>query len=241
MPSEQGLDLTLTSRRNSLEITSHWMGLPLSTSTGALTDEGGLIGIVARIIDALGYPGIALLIALESIVPPIPSEAILPMAGFLAADGTFSLWGVLLSATIGSLVGALGLYLAGWWLGRSRLLKLIDRFGGKVGLSIHDLDRAEAWFKRHGRVSVLIGRLVPIIRSLVSIPAGFAQMPLKQFVAFTAIGSTAWNGLLIGLGYLLEDQWERVGPVVEIAQYAVIAVAIFVIARFVLKRRQAPA
>lgn len=222
-----------------MELTSLWTGIPLSTSAGDLTDEGGLIGLVARIIDALGYPGIALLIALESIIPPIPSEAILPMAGFLAADGTFSLWGVLLSATIGSLIGALGLYLAGWWLGRSRLLAIVDRFGGKVGLSMHDLDRAEAWFKKHGRISVLIGRLVPIIRSLVSIPAGFSKMPLKQFVAYTAIGSIAWNGLLIGLGYLLEDQWERVGPVVEIAQYAVIVVAIVIVARFVLKRRQA--
>jgi membrane protein DedA with SNARE-associated domain len=224
-----------------LELISQWTGIPLSTSASDLTDEGGLIGLVARIIDALGYPGIALLIALESIVPPIPSEAILPMAGFLAADGTFSLWGVLLSATIGSLIGALGLYLAGWWLGRSRLLTIVDRFGGKVGLSMHDLDRAEAWFKKHGRISVLIGRLVPIIRSLVSIPAGFARMPLKQFVAFTAIGSIVWNGLLIGLGYLLEDQWERVGPVVEVAQYAVIVVAIVIVARFIFKRRQAAA
>jgi membrane protein DedA with SNARE-associated domain len=148
---------------------------------------------------------------------------------------------VLISATIGSLIGALGLYLAGWWLGRSRLLTIVDRFGGKVGLSMNDLNRAEAWFKKHGRISVLIGRLVPIIRSLVSIPAGFAKMPLKQFVAFTAIGSIIWNGLLIGLGYLLEDQWERVGPVVEIAQYAVIAVAIVIVARFVFKRRQAAA
>jgi membrane protein DedA with SNARE-associated domain len=176
-----------------LELSSFWTGIPLSTTADSLTDEGGLIGLVARIIDALGYPGIALLIALESIVPPIPSEAILPMAGFLAADGTFSLWGVLISATIGSLIGALGLYLAGWWLGRSRLLTIVDRFGGKVGLSMNDLNRAEAWFKKHGRISVLIGRLVPIIRSLVSIPAGFAKMPLKQFVAFTAIGSIIYS------------------------------------------------
>lgn len=224
-----------------MDITGIWIGVPLSTSAGDLTEEGGLIGLVARVIDALGYPGIALLIALESIVPPIPSEAILPMAGFLAAEGTFSLWGVLLSATVGSLVGALGLYIAGWWLGRSRLLTLVDRFGGKVGLSMADLDRAEQWFKRRGKISVLVGRLVPIVRSLVSIPAGFAHMPLRQFVLFTTIGSLAWNSLLIGLGYLLEDQWERVGPVVEIAQYGVIVVAVLIVARFFLKRRQASA
>lgn len=222
-----------------MDITGTWIRVPLSSSAADLTDEGGLIGLVARIIDALGYPGIALLIALESVVPPIPSEAILPMAGFLAAEGTFSLWGVLLSATFGSLIGALGLYLAGWWLGRSRLLTLIDRYGGKVGVSMGDVDRAEAWFKRRGRISVLIGRLVPIVRSLVSIPAGFAHMPLRQFIAFTAIGSLAWNSLLVGLGYLLEDQWERVGPVVEVVQYGVIVIAIVLIARFFLKRRQA--
>jgi membrane protein DedA with SNARE-associated domain len=224
-----------------LNSTGIWTGVPLSTAANDLTEEGGLIGLVAQVIDALGYPGIALLIALESIVPPIPSEAILPMAGFLAAEGTFSLWGVLVSATLGSLIGALALYIAGWWLGRSRLLTLVDRFGGKLGLNMNDLNRAEVWFKRHGRISVLIGRLVPIVRSLVSIPAGFAHMPLRQFVAFTAIGSLVWNGLLIGLGYLLEDQWDRVGPVIEIAQYAVIAIAIFIIARFILKRRQASA
>lgn len=224
-----------------MDSTGTWIGIPLSASAGDLTDEGGLIGLVARVIDALGYPGIALLIALESIIPPIPSEAILPMAGFLAAEGTFSLWGVLVSATFGSLIGALGLYAAGWWLGRSRLLTLIDRFGGKVGLSMNDVNRAEDWFKRRGKISVLVGRLVPIVRSLVSIPAGFAHMPLRQFITFTVIGSTVWNSLLIGLGYLLEDQWERVGPVIEIVQYAVIVVAVFIIARFFLKRRQASA
>lgn len=222
-----------------MELTPTWNLVPLSTSAGDLTEEGGLIGLVARIIDALSYPGIALLIALESIIPPIPSEAILPMAGFLAAEGTFSLWGVLLAATIGSLIGALGLYAAGWWLGRSRLLTLVDRFGGKVGISMRDLDRAEAWFQKHGRISVLIGRLVPIVRSLVSIPAGYSRMPLRHFIAYTTIGSLAWNSILIGLGYALQDQWEKVGPVVEIAQYAVVAVAVVVIARFFLKRRQA--
>ncbi len=224
-----------------MELIPTWNLVPLSTSAGDLTEEGGLIGLVARVIDALSYPGIALLIALESIIPPIPSEAILPMAGFLAAEGTFSLWGVLLAATIGSLIGALGLYAAGWWLGRSRLLILVDRFGGKVGVSMRDLDRAEAWFQKHGRISVLIGRLVPIVRSLVSIPAGYSRMPLRHFIVYTTIGSLAWNSILIGLGYALQDQWEKVGPVVEIAQYAVIAVAVVVIARFFLKRRQATA
>ena len=211
----------------------------LSTSATDITQEGGLVGLVARIIDALGYPGIMLLIALESIIPPIPSEAILPMAGFLAAEGTFSLPLVILSATIGSLVGALVLYAAGWWLGRTRLLEIIAKYGGKVGVSLDDVDKAERWFTKHGRSSVLIGRLVPIVRSLISIPAGFTKMPLPQFILFTTLGSLVWNTLLVGVGYLLEDQWERVEPVVSIAQYVVIVVVVVLVARFVLKKRRA--
>ena len=215
------------------------LSLPLlSTSAGDITEEGGLVGLVARIIDALGYPGIMLLIALESIIPPIPSEAILPMAGFLAAEGTFSLPLVILSATIGSLIGALVLYAAGWWLGRTRLLDIIANYGGKVGVNLDDVDKAERWFTKHGRSSVLIGRLVPIVRSLVSIPAGFAKMPLPQFVLFTTLGSLVWNSLLVGVGYLLEDRWEKVEPIVGIAQYIVIVAVAFLIARFVLKKRR---
>lgn len=212
---------------------------PLSTDASDITSEGGLIGLVARVIDALDYPGIMLLIALESIIPPIPSEAILPMAGFLAAEGTYSLPLVILSATIGSLLGALCLYAAGWLLGRTRLLDVIAKYGGKVGVSLADVDKAERWFVKHGRSSVLIGRLMPIVRSLVSIPAGFAKMSLPQFVLFTTIGSLIWNTALVGVGYLLQDQWEKVAPVVEVAQYLVIVVVIVFVARFMMKRRQA--
>jgi membrane protein DedA with SNARE-associated domain len=208
----------------------------LSTSATDLTQEGGLIGLVARIIDALGYPGIMLLIAAESIVPPIPSEAILPMAGFLAASGTFSFWGVIVAATLGSVIGASALYGAGWYLGRTRLLVLIDQYGSKIGVSIDDVRKAEIWFQRRGRLSVLIGRLVPIVRSLVSIPAGFYHMPFSQFLIYTTIGSLLWNAILIGAGYLLEDHWDRVEPYVQIFQYIVIVVAAVLIARFLYRR-----
>jgi membrane protein DedA with SNARE-associated domain len=208
----------------------------LSTSATDLTKEGGLIGLVARIIDALNYPGILLLIAAESIIPPIPSEAILPMAGFLAASGTFTFWGVILAATCGSVIGALALYLLGWYLGRTRLLQLIDRYGGKVGVSLNDVHRAEEWFQKYGKISVFIGRLVPIVRSLVSIPAGFYRMPLSQFLLYTAIGSLIWNTILISAGYLLEDHWDRVGPFVEVFQYIVIVIAVLLIGRFLYRR-----
>ena len=208
----------------------------LSTSATDLTQEGGLIGLVARVIDALGYPGIMLLIAAESIVPPIPSEAILPMAGFLAASDAFTLWGVILAATLGSVIGALALYLAGWYLGRTRILYLIDRYGSKVGVSLEDVRKAELWFQKRGKLSVLIGRLVPIVRSLVSIPAGFYHMPLGQFLIYTTIGSLLWNTLLVGAGYRLESHWDRVEPYVEIFQYIVIVVAALLIGRFLYRR-----
>lgn len=213
----------------------------LSTSATDLTKEGGLIGLVARIIDALSYPGITLLIAAESIIPPIPSEAILPMAGFLAASGTFNFFGVLFAATLGSVIGATALYGAGWYLGRTRILTLVDRYGGKIGVGMNDVQKAEEWFRKYGRVSVLIGRLVPIIRSLVSIPAGFYRMPLTQFLVYTTLGSLAWNTLLVGAGYLLEDHWDRVGPYVEIFQYVVIVVAVILIARFLYRHWRAMA
>ncbi len=208
----------------------------LETSATDLTQEGGLIGLVARIINALSYPGITLLIAAESIVPPIPSEAILPMAGFLAASGTFNFFAVLFAATLGSVIGATALYYGGWYLGRTRFLTLIDRYGSKVGVGLNDVQKAEEWFRKYGRVSVLIGRLVPIVRSLVSIPAGFYHMPIGQFLLYTTIGSLAWNTLLIGAGYLLEDHWDRVEPYVEIFQYIVIVVAAFLIGRFIYRR-----
>ncbi|MCC6705294.1 MAG: DedA family protein [Thermomicrobiales bacterium] len=209
----------------------------LNTSATDLTQEGGLIGLVARIIDALGYPGIMLLIAAENIIPPIPSEAILPMAGFLSASGTFHFWLVVLFATLGSLIGATALYYAGLILGRTKILLLIEKHGGKVGLSLDDVKKAERWFQQRGKISVLVGRLVPIVRSLISIPAGFYGMSFPVFLLYSAIGSLIWNTILVGAGYRLESHWDRVEPYVEILQYAVIAAVIIIGLRFLYVRR----
>lgn len=209
----------------------------LQTSATEITEEGGLIGLLARVIDALGYFGIMLLVALENIIPPIPSEAILPMAGFLAASGTFNVWLVILAATIGSLLGATVLYYAGLTLGRTKILHLVDKHGGKVGLSLDDVKKAEAWFQQRGRMSVLLGRLVPIVRSLISIPAGFYGMPFPIFLLYSAIGSLVWNSILVGLGYRLESHWDRIEPYVDIFQYIVIAVVIVLVARYIYVRR----
>jgi membrane protein DedA with SNARE-associated domain len=208
-----------------------------TTHATDLTQEGGLIGLVARIIDALGYPGIMLLIAAENIVPPIPSEAILPMAGFLSASGTFSFWLVVLFATLGSLLGATALYYAGLVLGRTKILVLVEKHGSKVGLSIDDVKKAERWFQQRGKVSVLVCRLIPIVRSLISIPAGFYGMSFPVFILYSAIGSLIWNTLLVGAGYRLESHWDSVEPYVEIFQYVVVAAVIIIGLRFLYVRR----
>jgi membrane protein DedA with SNARE-associated domain len=171
---------------------------------------------VFSIVDRLGGIGVGLLIFLENLVPPIPSEAILPLAGFRARTGAINLWVAWPAATLGSVLGALSLYGLGAWLGYDRLHRLAGR-RWFILTSQKDLDRGERTFARHGGKMVLLGRCIPLIRSVVSIPAGIARMPLPRFLALTAIGSGVWNALFIGLGWILGEHWDRVqgwlGPV----------------------------
>jgi membrane protein DedA with SNARE-associated domain len=171
---------------------------------------------VFSIVDRLGGIGVGLLIFLENLVPPIPSEAILPLAGFRARTGAINLWVAWPAATLGSVLGALSLYGLGAWLGYDRLHRLAGR-RWFILTSQKDLDRGERTFARHGGKMVLLGRCVPLIRSVVSIPAGIARMPLPRFLALTAIGSGVWNALFIGLGWIMGEHWDRVqgwlGPV----------------------------
>jgi membrane protein DedA with SNARE-associated domain len=171
---------------------------------------------VFSIVDRLGEAGVGFLIFLENLVPPIPSEAILPLAGFRARTGALDLvlvWG---AATLGSLAGAFALYGLGAWLGYDRLRDLAGR-RWFVLTSRKDLDRGERIFDRHGGKMVLFGRCVPLVRSVVSVPAGVAGMPMTRFAALTAIGSGVWNAVFIGLGWTLGEHWDRVegwlGPV----------------------------
>lgn len=164
---------------------------------------------VVEIIDSIGALGVGLLIALETVLPPVPSEVILPFAGFAAAEGRldpYLAWG---AATLGSLLGASVLYLAGLTFSYERLYRLAGRrwfvlFGPR------DLDRGFRFFDRHGAVVVLVGRLVPFIRSVVSVPAGMDQMPLPRFLGLTALGSGLWNAAFIALGYRLGEDYELV-------------------------------
>jgi membrane protein DedA with SNARE-associated domain len=197
---------------------------------------GDLAGWVTDVIERLGYVGIAVLVALENVFPPIPSEVILPLAGFLAGQGRFWLPAAVLAATLGSLAGALVLYAVGHYFGEDRIRRLVRRYGKWFTVSERDLDRAEGWFDRHGGAVVFFGRLVPIIRSLVSIPAGVRRMPLGRFLLYTALGSTLWNGALIGAGWLLGDNWEAAGPYVEALQYVVIAAVAAAVVWFLFRR-----
>jgi membrane protein DedA with SNARE-associated domain len=191
---------------------------------------------VTNVIDALGYVGVALLIALENLFPPIPSEIVLPFAGFVARDGDAALWGMVVAATIGSMAGAIALYAIAAAIGPERLQDLVIRHGKWLRLSVRDLERAEQWFDRRAVVAVLVGRCIPLIRSLVSIPAGFRRMPLPRFVIYSTVGSLVWNTALIGAGYLLRDRWDDVEPAVKWLQYLVIAAILVAIAWFVWSR-----
>ncbi len=171
---------------------------------------------VFSIVDRLGEIGIGLLIFLENVLPPIPSEVILPLAGFRARTGALNLWLTWPLATLGSVLGAVALYGLGAWLGYDRLHALAGKRWFFL-TSQKDLDRGEKVFAEHGGKMVLFGRCIPVIRSVVSIPAGIARMPLPRFLLLTAIGSGVWNALFIGLGWALGENWERVqgwiGPV----------------------------
>lgn len=166
-----------------------------------------------------GYTALALIILVENLFPPIPSEVILPLAGFYVSRGTLAFGPAVLAATIGSLAGALLLYALGRLGGRP----LVLRYGRVLRVTDAQLLRAEAWFERFGDAVVLFGRMVPGARSIVSIPAGMARMSLVRFVLLTTIGSAAWNALLIGTGRALGDNWERVSAIVSSASRAIYA------------------
>lgn len=192
------------------------------------TGETGIIGAMTNwlveLMEQAGGIGVGAAIALESIFPPIPSEIILPLAGFTAARGRLSLLEAIIWATIGSIVGAWVLY------GVSRLIGLetINRIADKIpGTSRQDIEKADRWFQRYGTWSVLFGRIIPIVRSLISIPAGLNKMGFLRFTGWTLLGSAVWNSLLIGLGYVLGGQWCSILGVLSIFENIVmVAIAL---------------
>jgi len=193
----------------------------------------GLAGLITDVIAALGPIGVGVLVALETVFPPIPSELVLPLSGYLASRGRMSLPMVVVAATVGSLVGALILYWAGAAVGQQRLRRLAERM---PLVEVRDLERSERWFDRHGALAVLIGRVVPVVRSLVSVPSGVEHMPLWRFILYTTIGSGIYNMVLVGLGWLLGSRWTTVEQYSNYINYALYAAIAVTIAMFVVKR-----
>ncbi|TDO63976.1 membrane protein DedA with SNARE-associated domain [Kribbella sp. VKM Ac-2571] len=192
---------------------------------------GGVAGWAIDLMERLGPAGAGLAVALENLFPPLPSEVILPLAGFAAARGSLGLVAAILFTTLGSVVGALALYGVGAALGRDRTRAL----AGKLPLvKLRDVDKAEDWFARHGAKAVLIGRLVPVVRSLISVPAGVERMPVALFLPLTAVGSLVWNSLLILAGYQLGERWHVVESSVGVFQKVVIVAAVAAVGWFVV-------
>lgn len=170
---------------------------------------------IIEFISATGYLGIIFLMFLESLFPPIPSELIMPLASHLAADGKFNMFLTVLAGTLGSVLGTIPLYFAGRLFGEKRLRAFADRHGRWITLSQQDIDRGFKWFQVHGNVAVLFCRVVPGIRSLISIPAGITEMNLMVFLIFTTIGTAVWVGLLSFLGYILGENFSNVGDYID--------------------------
>jgi membrane protein DedA with SNARE-associated domain len=196
-----------------------------------------LAGWVTSIVNTGGYVGIVGLTFLENLFPPIPSELILPVAGFLVRNGELGFVWVVVAATIGSVMGALVLYWLGYVLGEDRLRTFVRRYGHWLALDDAGLDEAKCWFDRYGAMAVLFGRLVPSLRSVISVPAGLARMPLGPFVLYTTFGSAVWNALLVGGGWLLGDQWERVTPFMDILAWGSILLVVAGLAWWIFRRR----
>src|ERR671917_1264626 len=163
----------------------------------AASDEGGITGFLLDLVDRLGAVGVGLSILLETVIPPIPSEAVLGLAGVLIRSGDMNVVPVVLFATLGSIVGAIFFYYLGRLLGPRRSHAFLDRL---PLVETEDVDRTFEWFERHGRSAVFFGRMVPIVRSFISVPAGVVKMPFGQFLIYSAAGSLIWNGLLVTLG-----------------------------------------
>jgi membrane protein DedA with SNARE-associated domain len=165
---------------------------------------------ITNLMTSMGYLGIGLLMFLENLFPPIPSELIMPLAGFNIAKGKMAFLPAIAAGTIGTVLGALPWYYLGCQLGEERIKKLVDRYGKWLRISVRDVDRAKGWFDRSGQFAVLIGRLIPGVRTLISLPAGMAKMPIVPFVLYSTVGTALWVSLLTYGGYILGDRYEDI-------------------------------
>ncbi len=199
-----------------------------------------MFDLIARTIGSAGYPGIALLMLLENIVPPLPSELIMPMAGFVAAGGKLSLAGVILAGTLGSVAGALPWYFLGRWLGPQRIRQWAGKHGRWLTLTPAQVDRVRAWFSKHCGKAVFFGRLAPAVRTVISVPAGLFRMSLPRFLWFTALGSGLWSSALAVAGHSLRDGYAQVADVMNPATNVVVGLIVLVYLYRVVSWRPTP-
>lgn len=201
--------------------------------------------LVEHLILTLGYPGLALVMVLENVFPPIPSEVVLPFAGSLVHEGQLNLWAVLFASTFGATLGTGLFYYLGRRLGEARTRRFIGRYGRWLLLDEAELDRSLQLFRRHDRHIVFFARFLPGVRTLISLPAGVARMHLSKFLLFTVLGTLAWNALLIGTGIVLGSHWERILGVVDRFEalfwlLIVALLAYFIVTRLRRQRRARP-
>ena len=204
---------------------------------------GPVVEFAVSVIEQIGLVGAGLLIALETIIAPLPSEVVLLLSGFNVSTGSFPYIGAILVTTMGSLLGASALYAAGYFFSEERLEHLFSRYGKYVGVTVADLQKTMGWFEKYGTTLVLFGRLIPIIRSLVSIPAGLIEMNFAKFLALTALGSGVWNTIWISLGFFLGENWhiaEEYSSIIDYIAYSALGVGIvYLTYRLISRRRRA--
>lgn len=177
---------------------------------------------ITTIVERLGYAGVAALTFLENVFPPIPSEVVIPLAGFVAAQGGLGLTGVIAAGSLGSVAGAWFWYEIGRRMGEERLRRWVDRHGRWLTLSARDVDRAQSWFRRHGTTAVFVGRLVSGVRTFISLPAGFSGMPITPFLIYSTAGTVLWTAGLASAGVLLQDNFTLVSDYIDLATHALL-------------------
>ncbi len=200
-----------------------------------------MYSLIQQAVDTLSYFGLVLLMFAENLFPPIPSELIMPLAGYLSSQGKLSLIGAIVAGTVGSVLGALPFYGVARWFGHDRMSAFVERHGHWLALSRRDLDRADRIFKRHGDWIILFGRLVPGVRSLISLPAGVYAMPIGRFLLLTASGSAIWSAFLAVAGYQLAENFRAleayIGPASKLVLGLLVLAWLYHIGKHYWRRR----
>lgn len=197
---------------------------------------------IIEFMEQFGYLGVFLMIALENVFPPIPSEVVLTFGGFMTTKSDLTVMGVVLAATLGAIAGAIILYLIGLLLNVDQLEKIIDRWGHILKLKREDIQKADHWFDRYGIWTVFFCRMIPIVRSLISVPAGMARMNMLLFLIFTSLGTLIWNIILVNLGAAFGEAWTKVLEYMSIYSsvfYAIFAILFILVVFWYVRKRRA--